>query len=78
MSEHLLCLIRLIDAGLWEKIDGLQEIYCQLDTLAAAKISTQMNEYVDKTIKGGSKILSVQNCATITNDFLFCLDCAGK
>ena len=52
MSEHLLCLIRLIDAGLWEKIDGLQEIYCQLDTLAAAKISTQMNEYVDKTIKG--------------------------
>lgn len=52
MSEHLLCLIRLIDGGLWDKIDGLQEIYCQADTIAAAKITSKMVEYVEKTIAG--------------------------
>ncbi|KAF6025966.1 POLR1A [Bugula neritina] len=49
-SEQIICTVRLIDAGLWDKIDGLLEIYCELDSVGATQIMVQMNEYVNKVI----------------------------
>ena len=53
MSEQVICMIRLIDAGLWDSLEELYVIYADLDILAASKVIAKMRQYVDNAIAGG-------------------------
>ncbi|XP_067949122.1 DNA-directed RNA polymerase I subunit RPA1-like [Watersipora subatra] len=49
-SEKIVCMVRLIDADLFERIDDLKAIYCKMDSISATKIIAEMREFVDKLI----------------------------
>lgn len=52
MSEQIICMIRLIDAGLWHHLEDLRAIYADLDILSTSKVIRNMRTYVDGVIKG--------------------------
>jgi len=58
MSQHILCMLRLIDADLWEKLEGLQQVYSEnFESKSQDKVTELLHEYVDTVIRGESGIM---------------------
>lgn len=52
LSEHIIQIVRLMDAGLLDTLDGLREIYCKINHLNATKVIEEMKVFVDTAIQG--------------------------